>query len=105
MPIAHPISGFPLPRYASSPGMTSRIRAQAAAAVAPQLRAAQEWLARQRNALRKDPLPPARLEEEMRTALNYRLSLEPIGYGASQLRTQFARALRLLMGGVVLLLF
>jgi predicted permease len=77
----------------------------AAAAVAPQIRASEEWLAWQRNALRKYPLPPARLEEEMRAALNYRLSFEPIGYGASQLRTQFARAVRLLMGGVVLLLF
>ncbi|MGO9261454.1 MAG: ADOP family duplicated permease [Bryobacteraceae bacterium] len=78
--------------------------ARAATALLPDLQRANEWLLRQAAARRKDPALGPPLDEELREIRETRLALAPIGHGDSQLRDQFARALRLLLGGVALLL-
>jgi predicted permease len=78
--------------------------AQAAAALLPDYQRTSEWLERQAFALRKDPAMGPPLDEALREIRETRLVLAPIANGNSQLRDQFARALRLLLGGVALLL-
>jgi predicted permease len=77
--------------------------ARAAEALRPDFQRTEEWMQRQAAAQRKDGLGPP-LDEVLREIHEARFSLLPIGHGASQLRDQFARALRLLLGGVGLLL-
>lgn len=84
-----------------APGVT---QAQAAAAVLSQMRATEEAETREAQARQKDPQSKEDLEELSKWARNFRMELEPAGQGVSQLRTQFSRALTLLMGGVCLLM-
>jgi predicted permease len=57
-----------------------------------------------RNASLATPDPPTKVESDVKWARDCRLVLEPVGLGISRLRTQFSRALGLLMSGVMLLL-
>jgi predicted permease len=74
---------------------------QAAAALQPAMLAFYEQLEREAMARRKAPGAEERLQIDLE---DFRVVLEPIGYGISRLREQFASALRLLLGGVALLL-
>jgi predicted permease len=78
--------------------------ARAAAALLPDYQRTSEWLERQAFARQKDPATSYPLDVVLREIRETRLVLAPIGHGDSQLRDQFARALRLLLGGVALLL-
>lgn len=78
--------------------------ARAAIAIRPGLRDSYEWIRRQENPLRKDPLSPSELDEIIKWQLDYKVHLQPAGHGTSLLREQFSSALLLLMGGVGLLL-
>lgn len=80
-----------------APGVSA---GQAAAALKPDLDRAEEWIARQAVALKKERFSPRDLSEIEET----RYVLASMEHGDSQLRDQFARALRLLLGGVALLL-
>ena len=76
---------------------------QAAAALLLPVESMEEWSTRQSLAQHQDlPVPQTRFAIDH--VHDYRLAAVPIGRGASQLRDQFANALRLLLGGVALLL-
>ncbi len=77
--------------------------AQAAAALLPPMQELEEWSMRQFLARHKE-LAATSINGALADIRNYRLAAVPIGRGASQLRDQFAAALRLLLGGVILLL-
>ncbi len=77
---------------------------RAEAAIGPELRDSDEWILRQANPLRKEPLPAAELEETVKWSRDFKIHLQPAGHGVSQLRDQFSKALVSLMGGVGLLL-
>jgi predicted permease len=77
--------------------------AQAADALLPGSRALDERLLREWNPERQKPLTAVELQKEIQS-WNYRLALEPIARGVSRMRTQFSRALWILLGGVALLM-
>jgi predicted permease len=78
--------------------------ARAADSIFAPLLSAEDSIRRAWNAYRKDPMSLADLDRVARADPGYRLRLEPVGRGISQLRDRFSQALRLLLGGVVLLL-
>ena len=77
---------------------------RAAATLRPELQRAAEWQERQAAARRKPPMTPADLNDDLQRIRDRWYVLAPMAHGDSQLRDQFARALRLLLGGVGLLL-
>lgn len=85
-----------------APGVSA---AHAASALLTQMQASDDWLARQANFGRPQPLSAGALTALLERAREYRLAWRPVGRGISQLRDQFSRALQLLMSAVVLLLF
>ncbi|HLK62588.1 MAG TPA: ABC transporter permease [Bryobacteraceae bacterium] len=76
--------------------------AQAGGSLFSPINSADDFIRRTANSLRKNPLTPAQLERAANQ--DYRIQLDPIGRGMSQLRDQFSQALRLLLGGVGVLL-
>ncbi len=75
---------------------------EAAESILAQVNSQEDQIRRASNAYRQNRLSAADLD---RAAIpSYRLRLDPVGRGLSQLRDQFSQALRLLLGGVVLLL-
>ncbi len=80
--------------------------ARAAASLEPALQAVRERITYEQNAQREHPLPEAALQKtfQMWREWQVRHALEPVARGVSRMRTQFARALWILMGGVALLL-
>ncbi len=83
-----------------APGVSAT---RAASALLPPMQDMEEWTTRQFYAQHKE-LKTADRDREVARDRDYRLGVVPIGRGDSQLRDQFAGALRLLLGGVVLLL-
>lgn len=77
--------------------------AAVASALLPGSRALDERALRENNRRRERPLSAPELENEI-ASWNDWLSLEPIARGVSRMRTQFAGAVWLLLGGVGLLL-
>jgi predicted permease len=75
----------------------------AAEALLPASRALDERLLREWNPEREKPLTAVELQEQIQS-WNYRVALEPVSRGISRMRTQFARALWVLLGGVALLM-
>ena len=82
------------------PGVTA---AQAADALQPAARALDERLLRDWNPERQKPLTAVEIQKEIES-WTYRVALEPIANGVSRMRTQFSKALWVLLGGVVLLM-
>ncbi len=82
------------------PGVTA---AQAAASLQPAARALDERLLRDWNPQREKPLTAVEIQKEIES-WNYRVALEPIANGVSRMRTQFSKALWVLLGGVALLM-
>jgi predicted permease len=76
---------------------------RAAAALLEPMQDLEEWSLRQFYAKHKE-LPAANIAHDLERNKYYRLAAVPMLHGASQLRDQFANALHLLLGGVVLLL-
>jgi predicted permease len=83
-----------------SPGVSP---ARAAEALQPGAHALDERLLREWNPDSESPLSAAELQKRIEN-LNYRIALEPVGRGVSRVRTQFAQALWVLLGGVALLM-
>jgi predicted permease len=77
--------------------------AQAAEALLPGARALDERLLREWNPDSTSPLSAAELQKRIEN-VNYRIALEPVGRGVSRMRSQFAQALWVLLGGVALLM-
>ena len=75
---------------------------RAAAALRPEMQRMGEWNLRQLAA--KHPMSAPIMDEYLRQIREQWFVLAPMAHGDSQLRDQFARALRLLLGGVALLL-
>ncbi len=82
------------------PGVSA---ARAADALQPGSRALNERLLRDYNPQRHQPLSAAELQKEIE-GWKDRVALEPIARGVSRMRTQFAGGLRVLLGGVGLLM-
>ena len=83
-----------------APGVSA---GRAATALLGPMEDLEEWSTRQFFAAHQE-LPAADREFELAQLRDYRLDVVPTGRGASQLRDQFATALRLLLSGVALLL-
>ncbi len=78
--------------------------AYAAAAVRRELQTTREQLLREANTVRPKPWPANDLEDIINEIRRAWYDWLPVGRGVSQLRDQFSRALKLLMGAVALLL-
>ncbi|MGI9071959.1 MAG: ABC transporter permease [Bryobacteraceae bacterium] len=83
-----------------APGVT---QAQAAAAILPSLQASSEVLWREWYLARPSPPTRENLEDSLKFEREFRLDWQPAGYGLSELRAKFSKALILLMCGVGLL--
>ena len=77
--------------------------AQAAESLQPASRALDERLLREWNPEREKPLTTVELQKQI-GSWNYRVALQPIANGVSRMRTQFSKALWVLLVGVVLLM-
>jgi predicted permease len=76
---------------------------QAASAVFPQLTKATEEAWYEWNSKQKSPMPQRDLRTAISSMINYRVTLTPVSKGLSQLRTELAQPLEMLMATAVLL--